>query len=266
MFPGQLLAKFGDIILSQLGSEAGKKLISARQDSSKKFGRDLFEFYEDLGTYVKKCNRLAHIISVSDQIAKMAERSRVGSGAYIFFREEFVGEANSLSAELADLLGRLVERFWPDVLEPYLDGIGLFVGRLPGRHARRRAAIMEIHDERLVQLAKAAYEMDTQALWLLREIATSKIANFDKDQREVWIYYLPHEYSAALPYLWHLYDHPSSKEWKPPQSVIRLSMLHDKDQLQELALMFRRNAEAVEELRARVREALRQYFTIDDLL
>jgi hypothetical protein len=62
MFPIELLAKITDIALGAIGQEAISRLVPNRRDSSRKFARDLLEFYETLQVYGSDCAALAAIL------------------------------------------------------------------------------------------------------------------------------------------------------------------------------------------------------------
>lgn len=145
----------------------------------------------------------------------------------------------------------------------YEQGAQELLGLDPSARAQHRARVMSVLDPELFMLAETAYELDLHVIFIAQRLnalafdvddLTVKTAiSADGDLTPVF------EHMKVA----YLEDRPS---WAPPGFEKRLSLRNDREQIQDLIDMLRRNAEAVTALRTQVGAALREHFTLADLL
>jgi hypothetical protein len=244
MFLIGLLTKIVDMIVSQIVDEAGQRLLSGWQDSKKKLGRDLLDFYVGLERYALLATSLA------ESLEKHHLRNPVGYA--------WITTTEPTAKKLARVTGELVGKFWPFLTEPYSEELySEFTGRPPKRQAARRAAVMDVYDRQLLELAKATYRDDMHVIRIVEWISQIHFEHL-----EMWMY------SPIDGDLEPLLAHREI----PAEQVRRLSLERyppDEESLQqvaELIVIIRRNVDAVQELRANLRRAMKEHFSIEDLL
>jgi hypothetical protein len=132
---------------------------------------------------------------------------------------------------------------------------------------------MEFHDSQLVELARGVYMADMGVFYLVSQIGTMR---FDQASHQAWYYSAAGgDITPILPYLGHHYEanlrlfpgwQSEENEWVPAPPVERLDLIDSRARILDLAVALRENRRIVEELRSKVREAIRDHFTVDDLL
>lgn len=248
MFPIELVVKIAEIVLAEVGKGVGNSLLSRQQDSRKKFGRDLFAFYEELNEYVEACHNLAYRLENTD------------------FERLDVDTANSLGNKLANITGNLVDKFFP-ALEKYYEAAGFeLTGRKPSKRAKRRAAVMDMYDHQLVLLIRTAYQTDMDLISLIKQIDR---IYFDDNSGQALVYFpINNDLTPILPYLgWGSpLQHPANYTGELPLPISKIWLCDYPQLSQKLVALLLHNIKVVKALQVQMKKTIQKHFTIDDLL
>lgn len=248
MFPVDLLSSMVNAIVGAVATDSTDTVMSKarRSDSPRKFAREFFAFYEDLKRYSYIANYTALFVE------------ELGSPDLTSWRrDDLMGFINKSADELAGIMGSLMDRFAPDPREiDYPDWAD--DEPQPSKRALRRAAIMEIYDPRLVELARASYRMD---FWVVSALARIDNLHFDKERNEVQVN-LDTSYDIASIL-------SCVEEWVRTGGeglTDAYSLSDNKEIISKISGIVRDNAVVVEQLREKVRDALREHFSLEELL
>jgi len=255
VFPISLLSTVINAIIAAISQNATDKIMSGTHDSSRKFGRELLDFYEDLQDYADRAQWLIVVIERSD-FTDTSTRSYNHS----------IGEINRIAHRLAAITGQLVGRFCP----PTHDGDDIFYANgkwQPSKRALRRGAIVDVFDPQLVVLARTAYSSDMTVASMAAQIAKLHI---DEKQSTVTTF-IPHQNDimpllSRMGYRYQIGGYGLNQKEFPTGVITRASLGENPHLVDEIVDLIRNNIDMVIELRGKVRELLREHFTIIDLL
>jgi hypothetical protein len=263
VFPVDLFGRIANEVLKKLVDGGVSRAISRSGDSQQRFGRDLFAFYEGLEDYAETASHLQVVIEridLSDPPGNSLDTN--------------IDWANRLSNELSATVAGLMESLWPPGVE-YDEAAEEILHGEPSKRAMRRGKVMGVLDPKLVELAKTTLALDLNAIGLAQylnaiyfdldhlEIATVLPANGDLTVilremqalgfsfRSVGELLGPPEEPIAL---------------LPPGAATRISLASESEQIDNLVALLGENVDSVRALRNRVGTALRQHFTLEDLL
>ncbi len=254
MFTAELLTRIVDSVIAQITERSGGRLVPRRQDSQGRLGRDLLAFYEKLDMYLYNAEMLAFHVKPS---LLNPDYQRFGYHLDV---------VNTWSARVAKTVGELMQIVGPALEDHYDSTLHGHTRRRASARAARRASVLSIYDEQLVSLLYTAYEQETSLL------AVSQALNalyFDSAEAEAHLFDLR---DAKLPLITHLDAEAAmdaaceGRAWSPTHQGVRRFSLRDDEQVEQLQAALNTNVETVRALRERVKLALREHFTIDDLL
>ena len=245
MFPPELLGKLMDILLGEVAKDIFDRGSSVRR----RFARDMLSYYEVIKEYRELCNDL---IETLERERLLVPNKRITIGTAKRFQE--------LSDKMSEKIYRIFE-----TTEQEQDVIRKAkLGKSPRvRNSKRRLAI-ELYDKKLAELMNVANYTDYNTAYFASELSKQYI---DWATQKIKLANIMGVSLTSIPIVpaWGRTQYNDMIPEKQSLLYKEFDFTQDND-FQELISIFQKNMKVIDRLVGRLRNFMKDNFTIDELL